>query len=100
MVDDLLSLSPDEQEARSIRYVLGLRLALLTSGNWAIYYGDRVEIQSCLDEGWLRSCGEDERRERETMDMDYHIHREGLLLSDTGAMREQLARVSIDDMGL
>lgn len=33
----------DMQEASSIRYGVGLRVALLSSGRWAIYYGTESE---------------------------------------------------------
>lgn len=37
--EDTGPLARDLQEAKSIKFVLGLRLALLSSGNWAIYWG-------------------------------------------------------------
>lgn len=58
----------DKQEAASIRYACGLRLALLSSGNWAIWYegrdGQMLDTAPVLDEGWLRSVGENERAAR------------------------------------
>ncbi len=67
------SLSEDEQEARSNRYVYGLRLQLLSSGRWAIYKDliaeTEMRIRESLDENELRLMAEAQRelweRERE-----------------------------------
>lgn len=60
---DQEQLSIDLQEAASIRYGVWLRLATLTSGHWAIYYGAEagggketgvIEITETLDAERLR----------------------------------------------
>lgn len=73
-------LARDLQEAGSIRYVVGLRLALLTSGNWAVYFGgsqglDRVEIVPAVDETLLRAFAAEERVLREQKWVEYEIRR-------------------------
>lgn len=94
-------MSPDEQEARSCRYVVGLRLALLSSGNWAVWSGDQgPEIMSTLDEGWLRSCGEAERAARDQFDKDWDTGEVDLGAEDLGRSRTLQAEMTVEDLGL
>lgn len=61
--------NPDVQEALSIKYVVGLRVARLSSGAWAIYQSSRlVEITTELTSAVLErlyKMAETERTERE-----------------------------------
>ena len=65
------SLEADWQEARSIRYAAGVRLVLLSSGHWALFYGGEqghavTEIWESLDLERLAQVLEDERRLRDS----------------------------------
>ena len=59
----------DMQEALSIKYVLGLRLALLSSGNWAIYWGGpagvrEITVVEALDPEQLKGLAQIEVAQR------------------------------------
>lgn len=94
-------LSPDLQEAKTIRYISGIRLALLTSGNWAIWFEaqgtSRLEITPALDEGWMRSLAEAERRERAQGWAGHDGRRQALLENTPAAL---VAGKDAEDLGL
>lgn len=100
---------PDEQEARSIRYVSGLRLALLTSGNWACWFESQDRSTLAIIEAkdfsvaWVELFARREREERELGWSKYQARRDRLLLDEIerqNAPPVQQASRNIEDLGL
>ncbi len=92
------STSPDLQEALSIRYGVGLRLALLSSGNWALWRGGELRIVPAgeMDLSRLTLTAELERLEREKGRKEYERRQEA------GWEQPVVVKAgkSLEDMGL
>lgn len=93
-------LRQDLQEASSARYVVELRVALLSSGNWAIYTGldpSQIEIVNFIDLFRLTDLARAELDDRNRAEELYEAKRQSLR---TGAPETIVSTKNLEDMGL
>lgn len=97
----------DLQEANSIRYGVWVRVAVLSSGRWAVYHDSEpetgaketgvIEVFEALDPEYLRTLSINEQAKAEERHQAHRIR----LDSEEGSIRlEQKATKTLEDMGL